>query len=263
MVAGDADTALLTVLARTCRQLATACDLFADRVGRTRAAIRDAVTAALGGPTVSPAVAAALDLALTSPAARLLDAEGRLRQLFGGLDEIRREYEREVALLRHEVSPRVLENQAAATAAVRPPEPLTAAVTAVGRTMTAIDATARSAVALVAGVPLGSGVRTVVPPPLTVSRTQIEKKYEQHAAAFGVVAPRGREGFLLLESEIHAVVRAAGTIHIDGTHRARPMIIHLDAQRHLVVLQEPEGAFVSGWAPTADQERNIMERGAP
>jgi Colicin D len=111
------------------------------------------------------------------------------------------------------------------------------------------------------GVRLGPEVRTTDPPPLEVARTQIETKYQDHAGDFGVTEPRGKDGFVQFEAAVRAVVDDPNTIHIDGTYRSDPMILHYNPQQHLVVLQLHDGTFVSGWRLNAEQEMNVVERG--
>ena len=52
------------------------------------------------------------------------------------------------------------------------------------------------------------------------------------------------------------------TVHIDGTYRSEPVVIHLEPRRHLVVLQHHDGTFISGWELSPAQEANIIERGS-
>ena len=107
---------------------------------------------------------------------------------------------------------------------------------------------------------LGPGVRTIIPPPLTLTRAQVEKKYDQHAAAFGVTAPRGREGFAQLDAAIRAFVASPDTLHIDGTYRSQPTIIHVDTRRHLVCCRCRAGSSSAGGS-SPHQERNVLEEG--
>jgi hypothetical protein len=228
-------------LRTACGRLATACDQLADQIVRTRQDLRDAVADVFDVAEWYHPVALVLDATVTRGLAARIAAAGDLTIFNDRVALARTEHERAVARIREGLAA-MADELARAAAAVPRPEPVTSHVTSV--------------------VP-GSGldVRAVVPPPLTLTRVQVERKYDQHAAAFGITAPRGREGFHQLDAAIRRFVASPDTIHIDGTYRSQPTIIHIDPRRHLVVLQSPSGAFVSGWVLTAKQETNVLERG--
>ncbi len=235
----------------SCEQLARTCELLGEQIVRTRRALRDAAASLATGDEWYDPVALLLDATVARGVAGRLAAGADLVLLHGAVELARAQHERAVADLRDGLVA-TAGTLATESAALTFPEPSTAEVTPVNPP----DPATGSSVAL------GPGVRTIDPPPLLVARGQIEKKYDQHAAAFGVTEPRGRDGFVLLESELRAFAVAADTVHVDGTYRGQQMIIHFDPGRDLVLLQKPDGAFVSGWVLTADQERNIVERGS-
>ena len=103
---------------------------------------------------------------------------------------------------------------------------------------------------------------TVAPVPLSIERSQVEKKYEQHAQDFGVSEPRGRKGFVAVEKAVKDVVAEPETVHILGTYRGHPTILCYNEARHLVVIQSRGGRYISGWALNQKQEANIVSRGS-
>ena len=231
---------LFATLRAACGRVATACEQLADQIVRTRTDLHAAAADLLDGEEWYHPVGRFLDARLTRGLAGRIALAGDLAMFDDAVARIRTEHERAVARIREGLSAAADELARAATAVPRP-DPVTADVTAVA---------------------LGPDVRTIVPPPLILTLAQVEKKYDQHAAAFGIAAPRGRPGFDQLDAAIRGFVASPDTIHIDGTYRSQPMILHVDPLRHLVVLQTPSGAFVSGWALTSDQQRNVMERGS-
>jgi hypothetical protein len=110
--------------------------------------------------------------------------------------------------------------------------------------------------------PLGPGVKTIDPPPLSFPKGQIEKKYDDHAKDFFVNDPRGKVGFKKFEEAVKEFFIASKTMHIDGTYRGDPMILNYNPSGETVLLQKHDGTFVSGWKLSESQIRNVMERGA-
>ena len=113
-----------------------------------------------------------------------------------------------------------------------------------------------------AGPQLGPGVKLAAETPLTTTRSQIEKKFDKHAADFGITAPRGTPGFDEFEQAVRSHVHDPATIHIDGTYRAGPAIINYNPNTGLAVIQNPSGEFVSGWRLSPEQVANVLQRGS-
>jgi hypothetical protein len=111
------------------------------------------------------------------------------------------------------------------------------------------------------GPQLGPGVKTAEETPLTTTRSQIEKKFDLHAADFGITAPRGRPGFDELEQAVRSQIHDPATLHINGTYRGEPAIINYNPNTGLAVIQKPSGEFVSGWRLSPDQMTNVLQRG--
>ena len=229
-------------LRAACGRLATACEQLADQIVRTREELRAAVADLLDGEEWYHPVGQVLDAVLTRGLAERIALAGDLTMFHDAVALVRTEHERAVARIREGLATAADELLRAAAAVPRP-APVAADVTSV--------------------VPvLGPGVRRIAPPPLILNRAQVEKKYADHAADFGVTAPRGKDGFARLESAVRAVVSDPATVHVDGTYRSEPVVIHLEPRRHLVVLQHHDGTFISGWELNPAQEANIIERGS-
>jgi Colicin D len=104
-------------------------------------------------------------------------------------------------------------------------------------------------------------VTTVGPVPMTIADVQIQKKYK-HASDFGVTLPMGKDGYAAFAAAVRDVVFDPATLHISGTYHQVPTIINYDPTRHVVVLQNIDGTFLSGWELSGDQEWNVRNRGS-
>ncbi len=109
---------------------------------------------------------------------------------------------------------------------------------------------------------VGPSVQTTPGTPLSMTRAQVEKKFDKHATDFGVMEPRGRAGFDAFDRVVHESVNDPATLHIGGTYRGDPAIVNYNPNSGLAVIQKPTGEFVSGWKLDPDQVRNLLERGA-
>ena len=105
------------------------------------------------------------------------------------------------------------------------------------------------------------GVQTTPGTPLKTSRAQLEKKFDKHAADFGVTEPRGKTGFEAFENAIQNQVDDPATLHINGSYRGDPAIINYHPNTGLAVIQKPNGEFVSGWRLGDRQVRSVLESG--
>ena len=98
-------------------------------------------------------------------------------------------------------------------------------------------------------------------PGVTTERVQLEKKFK-HATYFGVTESRSNAGFTAYGKAVDAFVSSPSTVRISGTYRGNPVILNYDSTSRLVVVQSPDGAFVSGWRMTEPQLRNVITRGS-
>ncbi len=96
-------------------------------------------------------------------------------------------------------------------------------------------------------------------PSLQIGRRMAEAKFK-HADAFGVVEPRGSSGFTSFEKAIQAFLDDAETVRVRGTYRGAPSILSYNQDTFQVVVQDPNGKFVSGWRMTEKQLRNVLSR---
>ncbi|BCI51602.1 hypothetical protein NIIDNTM18_08800 [Mycolicibacterium litorale] len=110
--------------------------------------------------------------------------------------------------------------------------------------------------------PLGPGVHRANETPLTTSRTQIEKKFDEHASDFGITEPRGKAGFDQFEQAVRSQIDDPSTVHIGGTYRGEPAIINYNPNSGIAVIQKPSGEFVSGWRLSPEQVTNVLQRGS-
>lgn len=98
-------------------------------------------------------------------------------------------------------------------------------------------------------------------PGLTLGRAQLEAKFK-HAADFGVTESRGAAGFESFGKATDAFVKDSATVRVAGTYRNNPAILNYNPSSRLVVVQSPDGAFVSGWQMSEAQLQNVITRGS-
>jgi hypothetical protein len=98
-------------------------------------------------------------------------------------------------------------------------------------------------------------------PELTQSRPQLEAKFK-HAADFGVTETRGVGGFDAYGKALDSFVRDPSTLRVRGTYRGNPAILNYNQADRLIVVQEPDGSFVSGWRMSKAQLQNVISRGS-
>ncbi|MBF6064932.1 hypothetical protein IU494_30260 [Nocardia terpenica] len=103
-------------------------------------------------------------------------------------------------------------------------------------------------------------VETVEKVPVKIDPKQVEKKYK-HAPDFGVTDPRGKGGFDKFAQAVKWVVDDPATIHIKGSYRGQPAILNYDPNGSLIVVQDMDGQFVSGWKLNDDQTQSVLNRG--
>jgi hypothetical protein len=139
---------------------------------------------------------------------------------------------------------------------------VSAALTGVGNPIVPCPPIASQADIPNVGPQLGPGVKLVAETPLTTSRSQLEKKFDKHAADFGITAPRGRAGFDESEQALRSQIQDPVTLHINGTYRGDPAIINYNPNTGLAVIQKPSGEFVSGWRLSPEQATNVLQRGS-
>lgn len=95
-------------------------------------------------------------------------------------------------------------------------------------------------------------------PKLTMSRQQIEDKFK-HAPAFGVTAPKGAAGYDDFATAIKKFVEDPSTTRVVGTYHRMPAVLSYNATTKLVVIQMPDGSFVSGWIMSDKQLKYVLE----
>ena len=94
---------------------------------------------------------------------------------------------------------------------------------------------------------------------MTESRPQIEAKFK-HARDFGVTGPRGASGFDAYGKALDRFVRDPFTVRVRGTYRGDPVILNYNPANRLIVVQAPDGSYVSGWQMSRAQLQNVISR---
>jgi hypothetical protein len=105
-------------------------------------------------------------------------------------------------------------------------------------------------------------VKTAEETPLSITRSQIEKKFDKHAEDFGITQPRGKAGLDEFEQAVRSQIQDPATLHINGTYRGDPAVINYNPNTGLAVIQKPSGEFVSGWRLSPEQATNVLQRGS-
>lgn len=98
-------------------------------------------------------------------------------------------------------------------------------------------------------------------PKISVARRQVEDKFK-HAAAFGVTTRKSAAGYDEFAAAITRFVEDPMTTRVIGTYHKRAAVLSYSDTTKLVVVQLPDGRFLTGWRMTGDQFRNVVERGS-
>lgn len=98
-------------------------------------------------------------------------------------------------------------------------------------------------------------------PELSTDSAQLEAKFK-HAADFGVTEPRGAAGFEAYGKAVDTFVSDPETVRVAGTYRGDAAILNYNPSTAHVVVQAPDGSFVSGWQMSPAQLQNVIARGS-
>lgn len=112
---------------------------------------------------------------------------------------------------------------------------------------------------LVADERLAAAAQSARVPALSMSRTQLEKKFK-HASDFGVVEPKGARGYKEFSDAVDGFMKDSDTTRVVGTYRKQPAVLSYNPVTRLVVAQSPDGAFICGWKMSEEQLHNVVER---
>lgn len=110
------------------------------------------------------------------------------------------------------------------------------------------------------GPGLGPAIKRIDPVDVTFDAGQIEKKFK-HAADFGVSEPRGSDGFRHFTERVREFMADPKTEHISGTYRGDEVLLSVNPDTKLIVVQRPDGKFVSGWEMSEDQMASVLSEG--
>lgn len=97
--------------------------------------------------------------------------------------------------------------------------------------------------------------------PLQTNRRQLEAKFK-HAKDFGVETPRGKQGFDDFDKALKEFANDSQTVTKGGTYRGEPAILRYNPDSGLVLVQKPDGTFVSGWKMTESQLEYVSKYGS-
>jgi hypothetical protein len=97
-------------------------------------------------------------------------------------------------------------------------------------------------------------------PALWFDRTQVSDKFDDHAEAFGVTAPRSKRALQEFQQAVEVFVARPELLHFEGTYRGQHVVFTIDPQTRLAAMQQPDGRFVSGWVLNQDQFENVVSR---
>lgn len=89
---------------------------------------------------------------------------------------------------------------------------------------------------------------------------QLQKKFK-HAEDFGVAGNYNPVNAKKFNQAIQGHLNAAGTKEITGTYRGNPVTFHTDPNTGLMVIQSPNGSFLSGWKLNPQQLQHVLQDG--
>jgi hypothetical protein len=98
-------------------------------------------------------------------------------------------------------------------------------------------------------------------PYLTAGRAKLEAKFK-HAVDFGVAETRGAAAFYAYGKAVDGFVRDSSTVRVLGSYRGSPAILNYNEVSRLIVVQAPDGSFMSGWRMSEAQLRNVITKGS-
>lgn len=98
-------------------------------------------------------------------------------------------------------------------------------------------------------------------PQLSAGRSALQAKFK-HASDFGITESRGSAGFDAYGKAVDRFVQASSTTRMLGTYRGNAAILNYNARTAQVVVQAPDGAFISGWQMSPAQLQNVIARGS-
>lgn len=94
----------------------------------------------------------------------------------------------------------------------------------------------------------------------TVVESKLQKKFK-HAADFGVAGGWSKANGAQFKAALEKHVGDTANDVISGTYHNVKATIHVNPTTGLAVIQDAQGAFVSGWKLSADQFRNLYAHG--
>jgi hypothetical protein len=69
-------------------------------------------------------------------------------------------------------------------------------------------------------------------------------------------------GFQAYGKALDAFVNDSDTVRVLGTYRGDPAILNYNPSTSQVVIQSPDGSFISGWRMSPAQLQNVISRGS-
>lgn len=258
-IGGPSDTAILTALRRGCTQLAGVLSDYADWIDHTEDQIFDAIVNALKHMIVG----ALAGIAVGAVVGLFTGGTGAIPAMIATADEIG-----EGASLAVTVAGvfDIAFNGAYAAvgaAAGAVPTLMTAAINATpDPNLSSASTTGISdAQETESADNLANKAGSDNLPSVKTSRKQLEKKFK-HAIDFGVTESRGAAGFNEFDDVIKKFVDSPTTVRQLGTYRGDEVVMNYDPSTRLIIIQDTDGQFVSGWRLDDDQYANVSIRGS-
>jgi hypothetical protein len=95
----------------------------------------------------------------------------------------------------------------------------------------------------------------------TLTDKQVQKKFQKHAADFGVQGNWNPANAKQFRTSLENHVKDTANEVVVGRYHGAPALIHVNPVTGLAVVTDKGGAFISGWKLGAEQLRNVMAHG--
>ncbi|MEU9897558.1 colicin D domain-containing protein [Streptomyces phaeochromogenes] len=97
---------------------------------------------------------------------------------------------------------------------------------------------------------------------IAIDTAQLKKKYNKHAADFGLPENYNFKNGEKWAEGIRKHVNSSKTLRFGGIYRGDDVVHHLDPSTGLNVLHTVDGHFISGWKLNPQQLNNVLMRGS-
>ncbi|MFC8831527.1 colicin D domain-containing protein [Streptomyces sp. NPDC057137] len=97
---------------------------------------------------------------------------------------------------------------------------------------------------------------------IAIDAVQLKKKYNKHAADFGLPKNYNFKNGEKWADVIREHVNSSETFRLGGTYRGDDVVHHLNPSTGLNVMHTVNGQFISGWKLNPQQLNNVLMRGS-